>query len=338
MDLHPAYRKLAISVGLLALVFSVGVGGYMVLEGWSFEDASFMTVITVATVGYGEVRPLDHAGRWFTMVLILGGMGTILYALSSLTAFVVEGEFRDLLRRSKMSKQIGRLDGHYIVCGAGRVGTCILAELVKTGNKVVLVDQEASKLEPWGGADPNVLTIQGDATSDAVLEAAAVRRAKGLLASLHADKDNLFVVLSARALNPNLRLVARADEEASRDKLVRAGADAVVFPHTIGGLRMASQMLRPNVVDFLDTMLREKTGTLRVDEARVAAGSELEGRTVGEANIPLSTGAVLLALRRPDRRFEFNPSPDRKLEPGDTLVVVGEMDQLKKLRHMAGEP
>ena len=336
MDMHPATKKLAIAVGLLALVYGVGVTGYMVLERWSFEDASYMTVITVATVGYGEVRPLDHAGRWFTMALILGGMGTLLYALSSLTAFIVEGELGSLLRRSKMTKQIGKLDGHFIVCGAGRVGACILTELVKTGNKVVVVDQEPTHLEAWRDKDPGVLVLEGDATSDAVLESAGVVRAKGLLASLHADKDNLFVVLSARSLSPGLRIVARADEESSRDKLMKAGADAVVFPHHIGGLRMASEMLRPNVVDFLDTMLREKSGALRVEEVQLEAACGLEGRSLSEADVGGRTGAVLVALRHPDRRFEFNPASSRVLAAGDVLVVIGDRDQVASLRRLAG--
>jgi voltage-gated potassium channel len=337
MVTNPALRKLVVAVALLALVYVAGVAGYMMIEGWSFQDASFMTVITVATVGYGEVQRLDEPGRWFTVGLILVGMGVILYGVSSLTAFIVEGELRDLLRRSKMTKQMERLQGHYIICGGGRVGLCILEELVKVGHHVVLVDTDASHLAMVADRGPSVLTLQGDATSDAVLESAGIRRAKGLLAALHADKDNLFVVLSARALNPDLRIVAQADEESARDKLVRAGADSVVFPHSIGGMRMASEMVRPNVVDFLDQMLREKNSTLRVDEARIGEGSSLSGKTIRQADLGGATGAVLLALRHPDRRFEFNPAPDRPLEAGDTLVVIGDLAQLASLRALAGE-
>ena len=333
---NPALKKLSLALGLLFAVYAVGVVGYMLIEGWGFQDASFMTVITVATVGYGEVQKLDEAGRWFTVALILGGMGVILYGVSSLTAFIVEGELGDYLRRNKMEKQIEKVSGHYILCGAGRVGTCIMAELAKMGHRTVVVDQDLSHLSEWRERHPEILTLQGDATSDAVLETAGIRRAAGLLASLHADKDNLFIVLSARALNPDLRIVARADEESSQDKLLRAGADSVVFPHLIGGMRMASQMVRPNVVNFLDTMLRERDGSLRVEEVRLAPGAPAEGKSVAEADLPGKTGVLLVALRHPDRRFEFNPPRDHALEAGMVLVVMGDRAQLDALRRETG--
>jgi voltage-gated potassium channel len=334
---NPALKKLTTAIGLLLVVYSVGVAGYMLIEGWGFEDASFMTVITVATVGYGEVHQLDTAGRWFTVALILGGMGVILYGVSSLTAFIVEGELGDYLRRTKMEKQIGKLSGHYILCGAGRVGNSIMSELVKTGHGVVVVDQDLPHIQEWREKYPQIMIIHGDATNDAVLENAGVRRAAGLLASLREDKDNLFIVLSARALNTDLRIVARADEESSRDKLLRAGADSVVFPHLIGGMRMASQMVRPNVVNFLDTMLRERDGSLRVEEVRIVHDSPIAGKTVAEADLTERTGALLMALRDLEQRFEFNPHKDRRLEAGLVLMVMGDRVQLESLRKLATE-
>jgi voltage-gated potassium channel len=335
---NPALNKLYLSLGLLLLVYAAGVGGYMALEGWSFQDASFMTVITVATVGFGEVRPLDAEGRWFTTLLILGGMGTILYGVSNLTAFVVEGELRQLLRRTKMLKRIHKLEGHYIVCGNGRVGQVIYDELRKTGRQAVLVfpPPADSVAQAEAEAEGNLLLVYGDATRDEILEAAGVRRAAGLLAALHDDKDNLFVVLTARALNPALRIVARADEESSRDKLQRAGADNVVLTHTIGGMRMVSEMIRPTVVDFLDTMLRAKDTTFRVEEAQVMPSSDLDGLTVEEADLSERVGVVLVALRHPERTFEFNPDRKRRFSPGDVLVVIGEADAARKLRKLAG--
>ena len=334
-SINPVLKKLSITLGLLAAVYCIGVAGYMLIEGYSFEDASYMTVITVGGVGFGEVQPLHSAGRWFTMGLILCGVSVIVYGLSTITAIIVEGDLAEFFRRSKMEKQIGKLSGHQILCGAGRVGMCIMAELLKTGHRVVVVDQDLAHLADWREKHPEVFTLQGDATSDAVLEAAGVRHAAGLLASLRADKDNLFIVLSARALNPDLRIVARADEESSKDKLIRAGADSVVFPHLIGGMRMASEMVRPNVVNFLDTMLRERDGSLRVEEVHVGEGSRLEGQSLGEADLQGETGALLMALRHPDRRFEFNPSPDHRMGAGDTLVVMGDRAQLAALRERA---
>lgn len=332
--MNPVLKKFAVTVGLLFLVYAGGVMGYMLVEGWSFDDASFMTVITVGGVGYGEVHPLSAAGRWFTVGLIMCGISVILYGVSTLTAFIVEGELGDYLRRTKMEKRIGKLSGHYILCGAGRVGTCIMAELLKTGHSVVVVDQDLEPLKDWRERHPEVLVLQGDATNDAVLESAGILRAAGLLATLRADKDNLFIVLSARALNPGLRIVARADEESTRDKLLKAGADSVVFPHTIGGMRMASEMIRPNVVSFLDTMLRERDGSLRVEEVHVTESSPLAETTLAEADLTERTGALLMALRDPSGQFEFNPHRSHRLSAGDILVVMGDRAQLEFLRKL----
>lgn len=325
-------KKLMVTLGLLGLVYVGGVAGYMAIEGWGFEDATFMTIITVAGVGYGEVHPLSSPGRWFTVILIMCGVSVIVYGVSTLTAFIVEGELGDFLRRTKMEKQISRMSGHHILCGAGRVGVCILAELVKTGHEVVVIEQDEEKVKEWRERHPEALVMKGDATNDTVLEAAGIRRAAGLLASLSADKDNLFIVLSARALNPDLRIVARADEESAKDKLLRAGADSVVFPHLIGGMRMASEMVRPNVVSFLDTMLREKDGTLRVEEVRIQERSPLVGTRLGEADLFAKAGALLMAIRHADRRFEFNPPHEHELRAGDTLVVMGDRAQIASLR------
>jgi voltage-gated potassium channel len=341
MDPRLILKRLALPLAILAAVYMAGVVGYIVIEGWNFQDASYMTVITVATVGYGETHPLDAPGRWFTVGLILGGMGALLYSVSSITAFFVEGELRTLLRRTKMDKQIEKLSGHHVICGAGRVGSCILEELLRTGHRAVMVDQDLSQVSEWAEREPRLLTVAGDPTDDSVLEKAGIRRAAGLLAALQEDKDNLFVVLSARSLNPALRIVARADHESTRDKLLRAGADSVVFPHTIGGMRMASEMLRPNVVSFLDSMLRLAGKTLRVEEASVAEGSTLVGRKVMDGDVAAESGALLLALKHPAGGFEFNPAPSRSLAAGDVLVVMADPDQLAALKRLCspkGDP
>lgn len=333
---HPALRKVGYAVMLMVLVMGAGIAGYSLLEGWDFQDSAWMTVITLATVGYGEAKPLDTTGRWFTICLIIGGMGVLLYAVSSLTAFIVEGELLDVLRRARMEKQIEKLSGHHIICGAGRVGMYICTELLRTGHSVVVIDQDVTPLESLGGKGPAPLTLQGDPTSDEVLEKAGIRKAAGLFAALHTDKDNLFVVLSARGLNSRLRIVARGDEEASRDKLLRAGADGVVLTHSIGGMRMASEMIRPTVVGFLDTMLRERESTLRVAEAAVREGASLAGKTVEEAAISERTGALLLALRGQEGAFEFNPPAHMHIRAGVTLIVMGDKDQVRALCKLAG--
>ena len=336
MRKNPTIRKVIISFALLAAVYGIGVLGYTLLEEWRFQDASFMTVITLATVGYGETRPLSPAGRWFTTFLILGGMSTLLYALSSITAFVVEGQLKDLLRRTRMEKDISKLRDHFIICGAQRVGLVILKELLRTGYPVVIVDHDVAEALEWGERHGGVLALQGDPSDDEVLDRAGVLRARGLLAALESDKDNVFVVLSARGVNKDLRIVARAHEETSRDKLLRAGADTVVLTQNIGGMRMASEMIRPTVVNFLDTMLREKESTLRVEEATVQQGAAVEGKTLADAAIRRKTGALLVAIRKPDGTFEFNPPPDREVLAGEVLVALGNPEQVKGLREMAG--
>lgn len=336
MKTNPAVRKLISSLFLLIAVYGIGVVGYMTLEHWRFQDASFMTVITLATVGYGETRPLSPAGRWFTTVLILGGMSTLLYALTSITAFVVEGQLKDLLRRTRMEKEISKLRDHYIICGAQRVGLVILKELMRTGNQVVIVDHDVGEALEWGERHGGVLALQGDPSDDEVLERAGVTRARGLLAALETDKDNVIVVLSARGLNKDLRIVARAHEEATREKLLRAGADTAVLTQNIGGMRMASEMIRPTVVGFLDTMLREKDTTLRVEEAPVLKGSSVEGKTLEEASLGRRTGVLVVAVRRTDGAFAFNPPRDHRLLEGEVVVVMGTPEQTRDLRKLAG--
>jgi voltage-gated potassium channel len=335
VDNHPTIRKLVTSILLLVAVYGIGVAGYMVLEHWRFQDASFMTVITLATVGYGETKPLTQAGRWFTTILILGGMSTLLYALSSITAFVVEGQLKDLLRRTRMEKEISKLKDHFIVCGAQRVGLVVLKELMRTGNRAVIVDHDVGEALEWGERHGGVLALQGDPSDDEVLERAGVARARGLLAALETDKDNVIVVLTARGLNKDLRIVARAHEESTREKLLRAGADTAVLTQNIGGMRMASEMIRPTVVNFLDTMLREKETALRVEEATIRNGSPLEGQSLEEASLGKRTGVLVVAIRRPDGAFEFNPPEDRGLLEGEVLVAMGTPEQVRALRKLA---
>lgn len=233
-----------------------------------------------------------------------------------------------------MEKAIERLTGHAIVCGAGKTGWYVAEEMRKMGHPFVMVDQDAEQLRqlPW----PDVLWVQGDATKEAVLEEAGIHRAASLVAALHTDRDNLFVVLTARGLNARLRIIAKGVEEESRDKLLRAGADSVVLEYFIGGLRMASEVIRPAVVSFLDIMLRDKDRTLRIEEARIGPGSRFIGTTVGEAAVHHPTGLILLAVRRPDGRYHYAPDASIVLQEGDILIVFGDLEVLGRLRALAG--
>lgn len=319
-------KRFFLLISLLFLLISFGTIGYMVLEGWSLLDSLYMVIITLATVGYREVKDLSRAGQVYTMLLILAGSGLLAYSLTNIGMMVVEGKLGEILRSRKMRKEIEKMQGHFIVCGAGKTGIHIIEELRKLKEDVVVVDLSPPSVEgiPW---------IQKDATHDSTLLEAGIMKAKGLASALPTDKDNLFVVLTAKTLNPSIRIVAKCVDDESEAKLRRAGADSVVAPNRIGGLRIASELVRPAVVSFLDRMLRAGPGTLRVEEARVGIHSGWNGRTFGElkADVEKRLNILLLALSRKED-YIFNPSSELKLEGGDVVIVMGDVESIIKLR------
>jgi voltage-gated potassium channel len=327
-------HKRILTIALLLLViFIFGMVGYMLVEGWDFLDSLYMTIITLTTVGFMEVKPLSEAGRYFTIILLVFGFSIILYGLGSITAFFVEGELMGILRRKRMKKQIDKLSDHYIICGAGTLGWHVIHEFVKTEQPFVVVERGEDEIESTKELKADLLYIHGDASSDDILCQAGIKRAKGLIATFAEDKNNLFVVLTARSLNPQLRIVARATDEETVRKMYTAGADAVVSPHSIGGMRMASEMLRPAVVSFLDIMLRTKDRVLRIEEAVIEAGSKFEGVMLKDANIPQKTGLIVIAVKNRDSgEYIYNPGSDLKLKVNDVLIILGDMSQLGKLK------
>lgn len=319
---------------LFILVFLVGVIGFKVIGGekWTFFDALYMTVITMTTVGFGEVHPLSVEGRIFCIFLLIGGLGIIASAVSTMTAFLVEGELSGLLRRRKMENKIKNLSNHLILCGIGKVGFWIAEELTKIRQPFVVIEKDKNRLEEALNDLPNLLYIEGDATHNLTLREAGIERAKGLITTLTTDQENLFVTLSARSLNPKLRIVSRATSVDSEDKFRRAGADEVVFPNIIGGLRMASLMIRPTVVSFLDTMLRAEEGVLRIEEAEVC--HELSGKKVHDLREKEESLRIrLLAIKEKDTgKYLYNPELDKRLKKGDSLILLGEIDNIHKFR------
>ena len=313
-------RLSAVLIALLA-VLGLGTIGYRLIEGWSLFDALYMTVITIASVGFMEVHDLSLAGRIFTIVLIFCGSATLIYGLSTFTAFIVEGELSDALRRHKMKHAIDRLEGHYIVCGVSATGRYIIDELVKTGRTFLVVDLDPEKLKPLAAA--GILHLQGDATHEAVLASANLGRAAGLFTALHNDADNLLVVVTAKGLRPDLPVVAKAIDEESERKLRQVGADRVVMPNYIGGLRMASEMIRPSVVTFLDTMLRSRDAVVRVEELRLDRGSPQVGRSLAASGLLDIDEVAVVALADPDGRYHFNPPREHTLRAGETVIVMG---------------
>lgn len=325
-------RRVTTAVLLLLAALLAGVIGYQVIEGWSGFDALYMTIITLATVGYGETHPLSPAGRAFTIGLILLGVGAVTYAVTAITTFVVEGTFTEIIGRKRMDADIAKLTNHMILCGLGETGRHVAEEFLKTRIPFVAIEQDGNRIKHLQ-AIGSVLAIEGNATEDDVLVQARIQQARGLVTALPHDQDNVFVILTARELNPKLRIVSRAVGPGSSAKLIKAGADAIVSTTSIGGLRMASEMVRPGAVSFLDRMLRAGGEAVRIEGVTVSEGSALAGRTLGEARIREQTGLLVIATARGES-YEFNPGSARRLQPGDELIVCCSSAQRQALSQL----
>ena len=340
-------RIVVASVALIA-IFLMGTFGYYAMGrlylgkyAWDVGECAYMTVITITTVGFGELPHLGRVpyGRAFTVVVLLAGLGVAAYFVSALTTFFIEGEFTKARTRRRMEKLLDQIRDHIIVCGVGTTGVHVVEELVWTKWPLVAVDRDPARLERLQELSINMLpTVQGDATEDDVLERAGIRRARGIVAALTDDKDNLFIVVSARQLNPTLRIIAKGVDIAAADKLKRAGADSVVNPAFIGGVRMVSEMIRPQVVEFLDLMLRDKDKNLRIEEVLVPKGSPLVGKPIFEAQIRRHTNLLVVAVREPPAapsqpgKFVYNPGPETRIVEDMALIVLGETESVHKLR------
>ncbi len=294
-----------------------------------------MTVITETAVGFSEVIPLSSSGRTFTMFILAGGVTGLGIWFALITSLIVEMDLKDVLRRRRKMKELQSMSGHIIVCGAGRTGRQVMEELLSLGQDFVVVERDQRRIdwifEQW----PGVLVVSGDATIDVHLTEAGIDRAKGLLTCLSADTDNVFVCLSARDLHPALTIVARALEEETIDKLYRAGASHVVSPNVSGAIRMASMLMRPEVVSFLDVSTRSEGLDLRFEQASIGRASGLVGKSLAEARIPAETGLLVIALRKQaaeSHHFVFNPGADAQLDPGDEMIVLGLPEQIERLR------
>lgn len=335
-------RRLAYALLALVALIVVGTSGFAWIGGeeHGIVDAFYMTVITLTTVGYGEIISLDGnpTGRIFTVVLLLGGMGIVAYAVPLLAAFLIEGHFLNLFTRRRMHKTIEAMSGHYIVCGCNPAARHVAEELIRTGRDVVLVASTGEGLEELGSHFDNLPGIVGDPSDDEVLVAAGIERAAGIVASLTSDKDNVIVSLTARRLAPRVRIIASTERPENAPKMRVAGADSVVSPCRIGGLRMASELVRPTVVTFLDKMLRDQEASLRVEEVRVPEDAPVVGRTLGSVEVSKVSGALLVAVvPSGGKKFEFNPPPDRTVEAGMTFVIMANAASRERLqKHLGG--
>lgn len=324
-------RKFILAVGLIVLVVSVGTVGYMLIEEWGIVDSLYMTIITLASVGFKEVHDLSNEGRIFTIVLIIGGVGTVLYALDTGAKIILEGELREVFGRRRLEKKIRELKDHFIVCGYGRMGRIICRELQEHGIPFVVVEKEPTATRE----NEDLLVFHGDATNDDVLKSIGIDRARGLISVLPTDAENLFVVLSARGLNAKLLIVARAGEEGSENKLFRAGADKVVSPYHIGGLRIAHTVLKPAVVDFIEFATKSGNIDLQMEEVPIREDSRLAGRTLDDVGIGRELGIIVVAIKKASGEMAFNPTSRTQINGGDTLIALGESPRLKTLEGMA---
>jgi voltage-gated potassium channel len=338
--LTPMLKRLI--YGLIAIVVVViggGIGYYLIGGGrWSFFDCLYMTVITITTVGYAEVLPgmdtVENA-RLFTIILLVFGTGTIVFFASTITAFIIEGDLRNALFANKLKKRMKRMKDHVIVCGAGSTGRNVIEELIATGVSVVAIDTREHELKDIADKHPNAAYtfIVGDATDDDVIAKTNLPAARGLVAALSSDKDNLYLTVSARQTNPTARIVARCAELSHVDKIKRSGADAVVSPNYIGGMRLVSELLRPAVVRFLDDMLRDRRAAFRIEEIRLGDRTGELGATLRDARVRERFGMTVLAVRAIEEGvWTYNPDASEKIGPGMTLVVLGSAEQVSALR------
>jgi voltage-gated potassium channel len=325
-------KKLFLALALIIIVIAFGTAGYQLIEGWNFLDALYMTIITLTTVGYREVHELSSRGMIFTIVLLMVGVGTFLYALSAGAKIILEGELQELFGRKRLEKKIKELKGHYIVCGYGRMGKIICRELKAKNVPFVAIERNGDFLN---NRVDDFLGISGDATNDDILREAGIERAKGLISVLPNDALNLYVVLSARELNPDLHIVARAGEEGSENKLLRAGADKVVSPYHIGGLRIAHTILRPAVVDFIEFATKTGNIELQMEEVTIPEGSSMADKSLDQCGIGRELGIIIVGIKRHTGEMRFNPTSRSTVKAGDTLIALGEISKLKVLENMS---
>jgi voltage-gated potassium channel len=325
------WRRLLWALSLLLTVLVVGTLGYLAF-GFGFVDAMYHTVTTVATVGFREIRPLSTGGKFFTMALILVGVSSTLYAFSVLIETLIEGRLLDVLGKRRMERSIAAMHDHVIICGWGRVGRSIASEVHDAGRPLIVIDTDPDRL-----ADSPYPTVAGDATEDAVLSAAGLERASALIAAVDADAANSFIILSARAVRPDLFIVARARSADSEEKLRRAGADRVVNPQHIGGARMAAFVLRPHVAEFVDVVMHDRNLEFRLEEFPVHAASSVAGKSLRDARVRDRTGALILAVRTPDGELRTNPAPDTTIGADDLLIAIGTESELGALAELVDD-
>ena len=327
------YKTLRGPVVLIVGTIVFGVLGYEIIEGWSLFESLYQTVITLSTVGFMEIKEVSQGGRIFTIILIAFGIGSFGYTIGSITSFIVEGELKQTFKRKKMMKKINSLTDHFILCGYGRTGRQVASEFIKENKDFVVIDTNEDELSKYEELFPVII---GNATEDETLVKAGIERAKGLVACLKDDADNIFVTLSARQLNHKITIVTRCLEEETENKLYRAGANKVILPLVQVGKRLAKIMINPDITSFLDVVSGDTELDLLMDELKILQDSELDGKTVLNSGIREKTNGMVIAIKKDYDKLIVNPSTQEEIKNGDTLIVICEVAKIDILRAMAG--
>lgn len=320
---------LGISIALSLVIVFCGTTGYMVIEGWNLLDALYMTVITISTVGYQEVHPVSKIGRIFTVGLVFLGVGFALYVAGAFVQFMVEGRVRSILGRRRLDKKIKKLKEHYIICGFGRIGRVLWRKLNKRSFNLVVIERDEEMIPKLDAEE--VLYICAEATDEDALKQAGIDRAKGLVAALATDTDNVFLTLTARQLNPELYILARASNNSVKTKLIAAGANQVESPYEMGAVSMAHRIIRPTVTNFLDLAFADRRTDIQMEEIPVSAESRLVNVQLKDSGIRQQFNLIIIAIKKPSGDMLFNPSFEATINGGDTVIAVGEGKNLEKL-------
>ena len=328
------HSRLRISIILLFAVICAGTIGYSVFEDMSVFDAFYMTIITISSVGFSEVKPLSQVGRIITIIIIVSGISVLTYTLGQVARIFVEGELRKILGRRKLEKQISKLNDHYIICGFGRIGSIISRELSAENISFVVIEQDTEKIKQL--EEDNLLYLNMDATAEEALLQAGLKKAKGIVTAVKSDADNVFITLTAKGLRSDIFVLARASDVQNESKILRAGASRVVCPYLFGGRRMAQILKKPTVVDFIDSAMMDSQLGLSMEEAVVGPASDLIGKTLIDSQIRQRFGVVIVAIKKPTSEMVFNPTPMEKLEYQDTIVVIGKKEDLKRMNEVLG--
>ncbi|NJB87334.1 voltage-gated potassium channel [Lewinella marina] len=326
---------LRLALVLLVIIVVIGTGGLMLIEGYTALEAFYMTVITISTVGFGEVRPLSDGGRVFVSALVIVNIGVVGYVLAAFSYFVFDGRLFETMQYNRVKAKIGKLEGHTIVCGYGKYGQEIVNHLRQHNHPYVVIEEEGEKLQPLLEADDQTLYVVGDATHDDTLFAAGIERASSLITALNDDSDNLFIVLSSKDLNPRLRIVSRAKEARARQKMIKAGATHVIMPEQIGGFYMATLISKPGAIEFFSFITNELSGDIGFEELRYDQLPErYRGKPIADLHLRANTGVNIIGHRLGSGKYLVNPGPDTILEPNASFIVVGNPEQIGALRRV----